>query len=62
MATELKRVTFAVTSEMENLMDEAKRMFYDRTQSEMIRTLITAGLASLKAEKETDNPQSDRSA
>lgn len=52
MATELKRMTFVVTPDMEALMDEAKRMFYDRTQSEMIRALIVAGLAALKAEKE----------
>lgn len=35
MATELKRMTFAVTPDMEELMDEAKRMFYDSTQSEI---------------------------
>lgn len=52
MATELKRMTFAVTPDMEELMDEAKKMFYDRTQSEMIRTLVVAGLAAFKAEKE----------
>ena len=52
MATSLKRMTFAVTPDMEELMDEAKRMFYDCTQSEMIRALIVAGLATLKTEKE----------
>ena len=52
MATELKRMTFAVTPDMEELMDEAKKIFYDRTQSEMIRTLLVAGLAACKAEKE----------
>ena len=46
MATELKRMTFAVTPDIEELMDEAKRMFYDSTQSEMIRALIVAGLTS----------------
>lgn len=51
MATELKRMTFAVTPDMEELMNEAKKMFYDRTQSEMIRALITAGLTALKTEK-----------
>ncbi len=51
MATELKRMTFAVTPDIEELMDEAKRMFYDSTQSEMIRALIVAGLTALKAEK-----------
>ena len=52
MATELKRMTFAVTPEMEEMMDEAKKICYDRTQSEMIRTLRVAGLAAFKAEKE----------
>ena len=60
MATELKRMTFAVTPDMEELMDEAKRMFYDSTQSEMIRALIVAGLAALKTEKEES--KNDRSA
>ena len=60
MATELKRMTFAVTPDMEELMDEAKRMFYDSTQSEMIRSLIVAGLKALKAEKEES--KNDRSA
>ena len=52
MATELKRITFAVTPDMKKQMDEAKKIFYNTTQSEMIRTLVTAGLAALKAEKE----------
>ena len=52
MATQLKRMTFTVTPDMEELLDEAKKMFYDRTQSEMIRTLLVAGLEALKAEKE----------
>ena len=60
MATELKRMTFAVTPDMVELMDEAKRMFYDSTQSEMIRSLIVAGLKALKAEKEES--ENDRSA
>ena len=51
MPTSLKRMTFAVTEDMEPLMDEAKRMFYDRTQSEMIRMLVVAGIDSLKSEK-----------
>ena len=53
MATELKRMAFVVTPNMEGLMDEAKKIFYDRTLSEMIRTLITAGLTALKSEKRT---------
>lgn len=53
MATELKRMTFVVTPNMEELMDAAKKIFYDRTLSEMIRTLITAGLTALKSGKGT---------
>lgn len=53
MATELKKMTFVVTPNMEELMDEAKKIFYGRTLSEMIRTLITAGLTALKSEKGT---------
>ena len=33
-------------------MDRAKRMFYDRTQSDMIRALVVAGLNSLDVENE----------
>lgn len=50
MATKLKRLTFAVPQDMEDLMDEAKQVFYDSTQSEMIRTLITLGLNTIKEE------------
>ena len=53
MATELKRMTFVVTPNVEELMDEAKKIFYDRILSEMIRTLITARLTALKSEKGT---------
>jgi hypothetical protein len=60
MATELKRMTFAVTPDMEKLMDEAKQMFYDRTQSDMIRTLVVAGLTALKEEKATKGKECDR--
>jgi len=55
MPTNLKRMTFAVTPDMESLMDEAKRMFYDSTQSEMIRALIMAGLSTLKTEQREKN-------
>ena len=51
MATDLKKMTFAVTPDIEQLMDEAKKTFYDRTQSEMIRTLIVAGLEASKQDE-----------
>lgn len=52
MATALTRLTFVVTKEMEPLLVNAKKnWFYDRTQSDMIRELVLAGLAALKAEE-----------
>ncbi|EHR38767.1 hypothetical protein HMPREF9454_00572 [Megamonas funiformis YIT 11815] len=48
MPTKLKRITFAVTPDIENILDEAKKFFYNRSQSEMLRILILEGLASLK--------------
>ncbi len=51
MATRLKRMTFAITSDMEAPLDSVKKeFFYDHTQSDMIRDLISRGLASLKEE------------
>lgn len=55
MATALTRLTFVVTKEMEPLLANAKKnQFYDRTQSDMIRELVLAGLDALdeKAAKE----------
>lgn len=60
MPTELKRITFTVPPDLEELLDDARKMFYDRTQSEMIRALIVAGLATFKAEEE--NRKNDRMA
>ncbi len=61
MATELKRLTFAVTQEMEPLLANAKKEFYyDRTQSDMIRALLMAGLNAVgdtSAEKNAADPQ-----
>lgn len=53
MAIEQKRLTFVSTSETEELLDEAKRIFYNHTRSEMIRILITTGL---KAAKDNELP------
>ena len=49
VATESKRITFTVTPDMVPLMDRAKRMFYDRTQSDMIRELVSAGMRALES-------------
>lgn len=51
VAVERKRMTFTVTSDMEELLVEAKKMFYGMTRSEMICALIVAGLAVLGAER-----------
>jgi len=52
-------MTFAITPDMEPIMDRAKRMFYDRTQSDMIRTLVVAGLNSLDVENEESEQQKE---
>ncbi|MFR1759002.1 MAG: hypothetical protein ACLSX2_04835 [Christensenellaceae bacterium] len=54
MSSEHRRISFMVTPEMEALLDEAKQIFYNRTQSEMIRTLVTEGLKAVKAQGEGD--------
>lgn len=49
MSSKHKRITFVVTPEMEPLLDEMKKeKFYNRTQSEMIRTLVENGLNAIK--------------
>lgn len=61
MATELKRMTFVVTPEMEGRLDSIKReMFYNRTQSDMIRELVSAGVRAIKAEKEVKENRCER--
>lgn len=53
MPTKLKRFTFVITPDMKEPLDSLKReMFYNRTQSDMIRELITAGIRAMKAETE----------
>ena len=52
MATTLRRLTFVVTTDMEEPLDRIKQeLFYDKTQSDMIRELIYAGLQAIKDEK-----------
>lgn len=46
-----KRLTFVVTPEIEAQMKDMKReVYFDRTQSEMIRELVAAGVRSCKAD------------
>lgn len=55
MASKLKRMTFVVTPEMEPLLDDIKKeMFYNCSQSEMIRTLVEAGWNTIKNEKQSN--------
>ena len=50
MATTMKRLTFVVTPEMEVLLTMfKKKMFFDRTQSDMIRELVSAGMRALES-------------
>lgn len=52
MSTDLKRITFSVTPEIEaSLKSFKKKMFYDRSQSDMLRTLVSAGMRALEADK-----------
>lgn len=49
MESKLKRLTFVVTPEMELLLDGIKKdIFYNCSQSEMIRTLIVEGCNAIK--------------
>ncbi len=53
MPSKLKRLTFVVTPEMEPLLDEIKKeMFYNCSQSEMIRTLVEEGWNAIKNENQ----------
>ncbi|HWQ76441.1 MAG TPA: hypothetical protein VN441_14105 [Syntrophomonas sp.] len=52
MPTNLKRMTFIVTPEIEaSLKLFKKEVFYDRSQSDMIRELVSAGMRALETEK-----------
>lgn len=47
MATKYRRITFMVTPEIEKSLDAFKRRYYDRSFSEVIRMLLTAGIESI---------------
>lgn len=52
MATDLKRMTFSVTPEIEAPLKKLKKeIFYDHSQSDMIRTLVSLGIRALEVEK-----------
>lgn len=47
--TENKRFTVSITPEMDKQLDELKRnLFYNKTNSEMIRELIKKGLQEIR--------------
>lgn len=49
MSSELKRITFVVPQDMEMRLDEVKKeRFYNRSTSEMVRTLIEEGWKSFQ--------------
>lgn len=53
MSGQSKRLTFVVTPEIEQQMKDMKReVYFDRTQSEMIRDLVAAGVRSCKADNQ----------
>lgn len=61
MATGLKRMTFAITPDMEAPLDSIKKeFFYDRTQSDMIRELVSAGVRAMRAEKAAKRKRCER--
>ena len=52
MATQFKRLSFVVTPAMEESLNRMKQeIFYNRTQSHMIRELLSAGVRAPKAEQ-----------
>jgi hypothetical protein len=52
VATKLNRMTFAITSDIEiHLKELKKRIFYDKTKSEMLRLLVSAGIESVTKRK-----------
>ncbi len=56
-SSSMKRMTFTATPEIEALLDQAKKeLFYDCTQSQMIRAL-TAGLQAWRQERAGSPPE-----
>lgn len=57
MATELTRLTFTVTEEMEAELRRFKKdLFYDKNTSEMIRQLVATGIRAMKEKNEEPTP------
>lgn len=48
-------MTFAVTPDIEESLNSIKQeLFYNRTQSDMLRELISAGVQKIKAESQKE--------
>lgn len=61
MATDLRRFTISVAPIMEIRLDKAKQEhYYKGTQNDMIRDLISRGLASLEPEAAAKKEGQDR--
>ncbi len=61
MATGLKRMTFAITPDMEVPLNSIKKeFFYDCTKSDMIRELVLAGVRAMRAEKAAKEKRCER--
>ncbi|MEF9839436.1 MAG: hypothetical protein RR869_08780 [Lachnospiraceae bacterium] len=61
MATEMRRFTVSVSTDMDFKLDEAKKeIYYKSTQNKMIRDLLSRGLQNLEAEKVANEKGQDR--
>ena len=51
MTSDFKRISFAVTPELEKSLDRMKQeFFYNETHSHMIRELLSAGIRAVSVE------------
>lgn len=58
MSGQSKRMTFVVTPEIEAQMRNMKKeMYFDRTQSDMIRDLVAAGVRARKDERKAGSAE-----
>ena len=58
MSGQSKRLTFVVTPEIGAQMKSMKKeMHFDRTQCEMVRELVAAGVRSCKAERRAESTE-----
>ncbi len=58
MTGDFKRISFAVTPQLEKSLDFMKReFFYNDTHSHMIRELVSAGVRAVNGEKKQNKDQ-----